>query len=98
MIFCALDSSEKAIAILRGRWCHRRPNNTWKKRTERPNVGVGVRMVPRLKKDAWSMVNRPRQATNEYASPAPPPEVTRQDKGEGVGESAGEGRGRDTIV
>ena len=32
---------------------------------------LGVGTVLRLERDAWSMVKRPRQATNEYA-PSPP--------------------------
>ena len=49
--------------------------NTLKKRNERPNVGgVSIRSgngTP-SRRDAWSMVKRLRQATNEYAPPLPP--------------------------
>ena len=69
-----LKSSEKTIAILGDRWWPQTAKqkgdkiskeflcSIWIKRNECPNVGGvsrGVGTVPRLKRDAWSVVKRP---------------------------------------
>ena len=70
-LFDALDSREKTIAILGGRWwpqtakkdgdkiCRRSFCSVWKKRNVYLAVGgvsVGIGTVFRLERDAWSMV------------------------------------------
>ena len=45
---------------------------------------VGVGTVLRLERDAWSMVKRLRQATNEYAPPHPLSSLTPSRRWEGV--------------
>ena len=85
----ALDSSEKTIAILGDRrWPQTATQegdktsntflcNTWKKRNgqmlEVSLLGVG--MVLRIERDAWSVVKWRRQATHEH-EPPPPPTLT----------------------
>ena len=74
---CRLKSSERTIAILGERWWPQKAkqdgdriskhfNVIWKKRNERPSVGgvsLGVGIVPRLERDAWSMNPRCSVAT-----------------------------------
>ena len=81
MSAAALGSREKLTAILGDGWWPRR-NRTGIRYVEgscgiyRTNVMstsmlemslLGVGTVPHLERDAWSMVKRQRQATNEYA-------------------------------
>ena len=79
--FGTLDSGEKTVAILGDKWWPQAAKqeegvktsktflcNIWKQRNERPTVGSvrSIGTVLHLETDAWSMVKRLKQATNEY--------------------------------
>ena len=91
-VFGRLDCSEKTIDILGNRWWPQTAKQDGD-RISKPFYVIygksaisaqtlevsllGVGTVLRLERDAWSMVKRLKQATNQYA-PTPPPAVRRQ--------------------